>query len=242
MKADEKYFFVDLETTGLNPGQDRICQVGIILPNGREINTLINPEMPIPAAVTAVHGIDDKIVKDAPKFEDVAAEIISGLEESDIFVAYNFTFDFQFLQHELYRTVLYELRESDYVFIDPYKIFRKMFPHNLANAYYFYTGKEIVGAHSAICDIRATKEILDKQKELYTELFNHDAKHIEEVTIGDTSIIGKWFAKVDGSIRYKQGKYRGELVAKSHETYLLWIDSLEDVTISEKRYIASIVG
>ena len=241
MNPNDKYIFIDLETTGLNPSQDRICQLGVILPTGKEINTLINPMIPIPPAVTAVHGINDKMVQTAPKLEDVAEELINGLEEANIFVAYNFTFDFQFLQNELYRTVLYELKESDFVFIDPYKIFRKMFPHNLANAYYFYTGKEIIGAHSAINDIRATKEVLDRQKELYTELFVQDAKRIEELTVGDTSIIGKWFGLVDGDIRYKQGKYRGEIVIKTHETYLKWIYSLEDVTMSEKRYISSVI-
>ena len=242
MKASDKYIFVDLETTGLNPSQDRICQIGIILADGKEINMLINPGIAIPASVTAVHGITNEMVRNAPKFEDIAAELINGLEEANIFVAYNFTFDFQFLQNELFRTVHYELKEEDFAFIDPYKIFRKMFPHNLANAYYFYTGKQIIGAHSAINDIRATKEVLDRQKELYIDLFTKDAKEIEELTVGDTSIIGKWFGKVDGDIRYKQGKYRGELVNKSQETYLQWIYGLEDVTMSEKRYIASVIS
>lgn len=241
MKADDKYIFVDLETTGLNPNQDRICQLGVILPNGEEINRIVNPGVPIPAAVTAIHGIDDQIVKLAPSFEDFAADLIKGLEEASIFVAYNFVFDFQFLQNELFRTVHYELKEEDFTFLDPYKIFRKMFPHSLANAYSFYTGKEIVGAHSAIHDIRATKEVLDKQRELYTELFSKDAKYVEEFTIGDTSIIGKWFAKADDGIRYKQGKYRGELVTPGQETYLKWIYGLEDVTMSEKRYISTII-
>ncbi len=242
MKSHEKHIFVDLETTGLNASQDRVCQIGAILPNGKEINYLINPEMPIPSSTTAVHGITNQMVINAPKFADVAAELIAGLEEADIFVAYNFNFDFQVLQSELFRTVHYELKEEDFAFVDPYKIFRKMFPHNLTNAYYFYTGKEIVGAHSAINDIRATKEILDKQKELYVDLFALSAKEIEEITIGDTSILGKWFEKIDGNIRYKQGKYRGEAVTRTQADYLKWIYGLEDVTMSEKRYISSIIG
>lgn len=240
MKEAKSHIYVDLETTGLNPNQDRVCQVGIILPNGKEIDVLINPEIPISPSSTELHGITNEKVKDAPKFIDIANELISGLEEAEIFVAYNFTFDFQFLQNELFRTVHYELRESDFTFFDPYKIFRKMFPHNLSNAYYFYTGKKIEGAHGAINDIRCTKEILEKQKEIYLQLFAHQPKEIEEITIGDTSIIGKWFSRTDGSIRFKQGKYRGEVVGKTHSDYLHWIYSLEDVTMSERRFISNI--
>jgi DNA polymerase III epsilon subunit family exonuclease len=234
--------FIDLETTGLNPNQERICQIGAILPNGEEINTFINPHKKIPSKITKLTGIRDEDVVNAPDFEEVADTLIKALEEAEIFIAYNFAFDFQFLQNELFKTAHYELKEEDFIFIDPYKIFRKMFPHNLSNAYYFYTGKQIQGAHNAIDDIRATKEILDKQKELYTDLFAKDPKTIEEETIGDTSILGKWFEKDINGYRYKQGKFRGELVEGSQEQYLRWIYSLEDVTLSEKRYISGIIG
>lgn len=239
MKRPGAHIYVDLETTGLNPNQDRVCQVGIILPNGKEIDVLVNPEIPISPSSTALHGITNETVKNAPKFIDIANELITGLEEAEIFVAYNFTFDFQFLQNELFRTVHYELLESDFNFLDPYKIFRKMFPHNLANAYYFYTGKKIEGAHGAINDIRCTKEVLDKQKEIYSELFTQPIKEIEKITIGDTSIIGKWFNCEDGIVCFKQGKYRGEVVTINHVDYLRWIYSLEDVTMSERRFISS---
>jgi DNA polymerase-3 subunit epsilon len=234
--------FIDLETTGLNPNQERICQIGAILPNGEEFNTFVNPHKKIPAKIIELTGITDEDVASAPDFEEVADTLIKALEEAEIFIAYNFTFDFQFLQNELFRAVHYELKEEDFTFIDPYKIFRKMFPHNLSNAYYFYTGKQIQGAHTAIDDIRATKEILDKQKELYTDLFSKEAKKIEEETIGDTSILGKWFEKTDSGYKFKQGKFRGEQVEASQEQYLRWIYSLEDITLSEKRYISSILG
>ena len=45
-------FYIDLETTGLNPNEDKICQVGALLPNGEEIDTLINPGRPISQATT----------------------------------------------------------------------------------------------------------------------------------------------------------------------------------------------
>lgn len=238
MKKPGSQIFIDLETTGLNTSQDRICQIGAILNDGSEINTLINPHKIIPREVTELTGISNDDVKNAPDFEEYADQLITALEESEIFIAYNFTFDFQVLQSELFRTLHYELNERDFTFLDPYKIFRKMFPHNLSNAYLFYTGKEMQGAHTAIEDIRATKAVLDKQKELYTDLFAKDLKIIEMETIGDTSILGKWFEKVDNAYKFKQGKHKAEKVEPRHQNYLKWIYSLEDITMSEKRFIS----
>lgn len=243
MKKPGSQIFIDLETTGLNPNQDRICQVGAILSDGSEIDSLVNPHKNIPEEVTQLTGITNEMVKDAPDFEQVAESLIKGLENAEIFVAYNYVFDFQFLQNELFNRLQYDLKEEDFIFIDPYKVFRKMFPHTLSNAYKFYTGKIFEGAHSAINDIKATKEILEKQEESYPELFSKGMKEVEKETIGDTSILGKWFKKAKEGYSFKQGKHRGELVDLSHhEGYLKWIYKLEDVTLSEKRYISSILG
>ena len=66
----------DLETTGTNTSTDRILQIGAIKinPDGsrEEKNVLVNPNVPIPAAATAVHGISDEDVKDAPLFRRIA--------------------------------------------------------------------------------------------------------------------------------------------------------------------------
>ena len=68
--------FFDLETTGINVAKDRIVEISLIkiLPNGKEdqITKRINPEMPIPAEVTEIHGITDADVADAPLFKDFA--------------------------------------------------------------------------------------------------------------------------------------------------------------------------
>lgn len=242
MKEPGSQIFIDLETTGLNTNQDRICQIGAILNDGSEINTLINPHKNIPQEVTDITGITNDDVKDAPDLETVADQLISALEKAEAFVAYNFTFDFQVLQSELFRTVQYELKEEDFIFVDPYKIFRKMFPHTLSNAYRFYTGEQMQGAHTAIEDIRATKIVLERQQEEYPELFEKGLKQVQLETIGETSILGKWFARKGDSYSFKQGKHRGETVDQSHQNYLKWIYSLEDITMSERRYISGLLG
>lgn len=234
--------FVDLETTGTNPAKDRICQIAIIKIDGSEWDSYVNPQMPIPQDSIQIHGITDAMVKDSPKFEDIADIVIQTLEEAEIFVAYNALFDFQVLQYELFNTVKYNLCERDFIFVDPYKIFKTQFPQNLSNAYKFYTGKDLVNAHSAIVDIRATKEILDKQKLAYPEFFKQPPKLIEEQTLGDMSIIGKWFKQEKGKIVFSQGKFKGikvETGLRDHANYLKWIHGLEDTSLSEKRYIES---
>ena len=71
--------FIDLETTGVNISVDRIVELAIvkIMPDGsRQVKRkLINPLMPIPASASAIHGITDGMVKDAPSFKQVANEV-----------------------------------------------------------------------------------------------------------------------------------------------------------------------
>src|SRR5580658_4566088 len=70
---------IDLETTGVNLGTDRIVEIAIvkILPDGKKQikRKLLNPEVPISAASTEIHGITNEMVKDAPTFRQVANEL-----------------------------------------------------------------------------------------------------------------------------------------------------------------------
>lgn len=238
----DKAIFVDLETTGLDPQHDKICQIGILLPDGSEWESLINPGIQISPEAFAIHGINNDKVKDAPTLNQIAPRLIQVLESAEIFVAYNYVFDFIFLQKELFQANGYFLNEKKYIFIDPYRIFKKMFPRNLSNAYKFYTGKTFEKAHNAIEDIKATREILEKQKEFYPDFFAKSLAEISQLSAGDTSILGKWFEKNDkGDYNFKQGKYKGETLSLQHRDYLRWIYKLEDTTLSEKFFIDSFI-
>ena len=80
--------FFDLETTGININTDRIVEISLhkVYPNGREESKTIrvNPEMPIPAVASAVHGITDADVADCPTFNQVAKEIAKEIEGCDL--------------------------------------------------------------------------------------------------------------------------------------------------------------
>ena len=97
---------LDVETTGRDASVDRVVELGIAVGRRGEIvaryNWLINPGMPIPAEVTAIHHITDEMVADKPRFEAVASEIANALKGC-VPAAYNALFDRAFLMGEFSR-------------------------------------------------------------------------------------------------------------------------------------------
>jgi len=98
--------FVDLETNGLSYVRGRVIEVAAIRVEHGEIvasmNTLLDPEAPLPAFITNLTGITNSDVQGAPVFADIAEqlqEILSGA----IFVAHNVRFDYSFLKQEFKR-------------------------------------------------------------------------------------------------------------------------------------------
>jgi DNA polymerase-3 subunit epsilon len=97
---------LDVETTGRDASVDRVVELGIVVGRRGEVvsrhNWLINPGIPIPAEVTAIHHITDKMVADKPRFEAVAAEIKAALKGC-VPAAYNAMFDRAFVMGEFSR-------------------------------------------------------------------------------------------------------------------------------------------
>lgn len=97
------YAIVDIETTGGQPHQDKITEIAIFIHDGEKIvdkyHTLINPERPIPYFITQLTGIKDDMVLEAPKFYEVAKEIVE-FTEGKVFVAHNVRFDYSFMKKE----------------------------------------------------------------------------------------------------------------------------------------------
>jgi len=97
---------VDLETTGGMAAQHRVIEVGIVVLEGGEIveewSTLVQPGVRIPSTIAVFTGIDDSMVADAPRFEEVSAEVRRRLD-GRLFVAHNARFDYGFLRAEFRR-------------------------------------------------------------------------------------------------------------------------------------------
>jgi DNA polymerase-3 subunit epsilon len=95
--------FVDIETTGGHPGVHRVIDIAVIGVTGGRVDfewqTLVNPGVRIPFGITALTGIDDEMLVDAPPFERIAAELRSRLD-GRVFVAHNVRFDYGFIRRE----------------------------------------------------------------------------------------------------------------------------------------------
>jgi DNA polymerase-3 subunit epsilon len=100
---------VDLETTGGQPGWDRVTEIGVIEVDGFEVSgewsTLVNPGAAIPAPIQALTGITNEMVAAAPSFAELAAELYERLA-GRLFVAHNARFDYGFLRREFERAGL----------------------------------------------------------------------------------------------------------------------------------------
>ncbi len=100
---DQLFAVVDVETTGGGMTGNRLTEICVVLLRGSEIikkySTLINPEINIPVYITALTGIDNNLVDDAPKFHEVAKKI-EELTRGAIFVAHNVNFDYNVLHNE----------------------------------------------------------------------------------------------------------------------------------------------
>ena len=163
----------DLETTGIDVDRDRIVQIAIIRvePGGtrRTFNTLVNPERPIPAEATRVHGIKDSDVAHAPTFAQIRREVEELLQDADLGGFNSIRFDTPLLQNEL-RWSGSTLDLGQALQVDAMRIFHAKEPRTLEAAMRFYCGEDMTNAHSALADTEATLAVLDAQLGRYDDL------------------------------------------------------------------------
>ncbi len=210
--------FFDLETTGINITTDRVVEISIlkVFPNGnKESKTwLVNPEMPIPAVVSAIHGVTDERVANEPTFKQLAPEINAMIKDADLAGFNSNRFDIPLLAEEMLRAEM-DFDMKGRVAVDVQTIFHKMEQRTLSAAYKFYCDKSLENAHTAEADTLATYEVLKAQVERYDELEN-DTKFLAEFSSR------RKFADFAGFIGYNKegqeifsfGKHKGKLVTE----------------------------
>lgn len=171
--------FLDLETTGINIVTDRIVEIALIKVNvdGSEEEKLlrINPEVSIPEETSLIHGIYDDDIKDAPTFREVAKILAKFLEGCDLGGFNSNRFDIPLLAEEFIRADV-DIDFKKHKFIDVQAIFHKMEKRTLSAAYKFYCNHELVDAHSAMADTKATYEVLKAQLDRYRGVEFADVK------------------------------------------------------------------
>ncbi|MGZ5189541.1 MAG: exonuclease domain-containing protein [Flavisolibacter sp.] len=222
--------FLDIEATGSNVSVDRIVEIAIIktLPDGNRTvkRKIINPQMPIPAAISEIHGITDEMVKDAPVFRQVAQEIKQSLDGCDLACYNAYRLDIPMLIEEFLRAEV-EFDMKNRKVVDVQKIFHQMEQRTLSAAYKFYCQKNLEGAHGAEVDAAATAEILYAQLEHYPQLGNNIDSILK--VVGDDSIIdfARRFIYDDKGVEvFNFGKHKGRPVSdvlKAEPQYYDWM-------------------
>ena len=154
---------IDIETTGGKASTDRITEIGIVKHDGKkEIarwHSLINPERSIPPFITSLTGIDNEMVANAPKFYEIAKDLVQFTEDC-FFVAHNVGFDYSFIQHE-FKSLGFNYNRKRFCTV---KMSRKLIPGLKS----YSLGKlckdlgiSLANHHRALDDALATSKILE---------------------------------------------------------------------------------
>jgi DNA polymerase-3 subunit epsilon len=160
--TDGRLVVFDTEATGLSPARDRVIEIAAIAyEDGRQNGTfesLINPGIPIPEALTAIHGIDDEMVKDSPPFKEVAAKFLDFIEGSTL-AAHNSPYDMAML----FRPMVDEGMEPEgNPVIDTCRLARRLInsPNYQLSTLASALGIDTGNAHRAMPDVLACAAVL----------------------------------------------------------------------------------
>jgi len=249
----------DLEATGVNIGSDRIVEIAMlkIFPDGHEEfrRYLINPTIPMPAVVVAIHGITDEMVKNEPTFKEIAGTLNAFIGNSDLSGFNSIKYDIPLLVEEFLRAGV-EFEVKNRRIIDVQNIFHKMEPRTLRAAYKFYCNTELINAHSAEADTRATFEVLKAQLQRYEGMeytdkdgntstpVSNDMKALDEFSYynRNADLVGHIIFNAKGQEVLNFGKHKGKVVEevfKAEPSYYDWMMK-GDFPLSTKRTITAI--
>ncbi len=159
---------IDIETTGLDQNREAIIEVGAVKFNGRrvedEFSTLLNPNRHIPEFITGLTGIDDAMVRQAPRMREIAHELEAFVGDAPV-VGHNVRFDLGFLQ----QAGLFQFNEV----IDTYELASVLMPsasrYNLG-ALGQQLGIPLPATHRALDDARVTHAVYVRLFEMAKEL------------------------------------------------------------------------
>ena len=235
--------FFDIESTGLNIASDSIIELSFvkILPgNEQRIKTWkIKPwdylkqcQRPIDPQASKVNGVTDDMLVDCPTFYEVADEVASWLENSDLAGFNSAKFDLPMLAEEFERAKLAgkDLKVDLHApkMVDVQNIYHAMEPRNLRAAYRFYCGGEdFDNAHTAEADTIATYEVLKGQLDRYPDVLKNDVASLASyVTKKAVDFAGMIVVGEGGEPTVNFGKHKGKTVREVFNTdrsYFRWI-------------------
>ena len=223
--------FFDLETTGTNPGKDKIVEIAVlkldINNQKKEMVWRVNPECPIPEEASSVHGITDEMVKDQPIFKHFSKEIFNFIEGCDL-GGYNIDkFDLPLLVEEFIRSGIDVSSFVKVKTVDVQTIFFKKEPRDLSSALKFYCNKDHGNAHTALDDTIATYEVLLSQLDKYDDL-EPSVDFLSTLTRRNKNIdfAGRIIEDDNGDAIFNFGKHKGKKVKEvltKEKGYYSWM-------------------
>ncbi|MBN1985840.1 MAG: 3'-5' exonuclease [Prolixibacteraceae bacterium] len=168
------FAIIDIETTGNSYKNGKITEIAVFQHNGTEItdsfSTLIHPEMDVPYFITQLTGINNEMLKDAPKFYEVAKKIVE-MTAGRTFVAHNVNFDYRFVKEE-YKRLGYQYNTKTLCTV---QLARKLLPGHRSYSLGRLCadlGIKINGRHRAAGDALATVKLFEILLEK-NKLFNN---------------------------------------------------------------------
>lgn len=216
----------DLETTGTDRATDRIVQFCFIRMNTDsttdKLSRWINPQMEIPAAATAVHGITNDMVSNFQPFEAHAEEVLDFIEGCDLAGFNCLVFDVPVLFNELYRSgIVWDYTKHS--IIDACNIYKRNAPRDLTSALLHYCKEVLNDAHNATTDTEATLKVFMQQ--VATHELPETVEAIALYSNYDKPVVdlsGKFSVNDEGEIVFSFSKHKGE-VASKHPGFLNWM-------------------
>jgi DNA polymerase-3 subunit epsilon len=155
------YAVVDIETTGHGNKGQKITEISALIFDGKKIvdefTSLVNPEQNIPAFITNLTGITNAMVRNAPKFHEIAKKI-ELITKDTIFIAHNVNFDYNII-HAEFKSLGFDFKRKKLCTV---RLTRKIIPglpsYSLGN---ICTSENIPinGRHRAKGDAEATVEL-----------------------------------------------------------------------------------
>lgn len=176
IKSDNGFFILDTETTGLHIGE--ICQIAIIDENEKAwFDTFVKTKEPIPSDATAIHGITDEMVKNAPTWQEIEP-VLQNFLRGQLVVIYNAEYDRRMMckSSEIWELPYYAW-EKNSTFLCAMEAFAEFYGD--WNDYYQsyrwqklsvaanYCKFDVINAHNALADCQMTLKVVNHMVDEY---------------------------------------------------------------------------
>lgn len=220
----------DVETTGLSFTSDYIIQIAAVKIDKDfniidEMKYLVKPikDFEIAEGALEKHGLTKEfILENGEDLKTVAEKFIKFSDGCDMLSYNGRGFDIRMISKE-FASVGIEFNINR-VFFDSFLLEQKLFPRTLDVVYKRYTGKDLIDAHDALADVKATIEIFKLQVEAYA---NQDVTLDDIMSFDESNVfcVDGMIKKDGDNILFARGKYKDVEfmeVARKDAGYIKW--------------------